>query len=520
MTANGRTRPDFRVPPRPVLLDWLWAGACAGLVFGLAELAVAVPAGSALDPRLAALVLGIDSALVALVSFLVGAILRSRSVRTSRSGLVGAVVGPLLFAAIAGRSWSALTAGGLPELIDFAGLMTAALFATAAGLAAARLANGLEQRGVICSAPYVWGGVALLLAASERLADGAHFTALPGVIVATVLILSTAGAAWTALEIAKRRASRAPRAFGWLLTWLVIVSIGAAASPTLLPWIFYDLDAPEIGIGPPNFLIATVPDPNRAESSHSVGVQAVTPTLLELAFGGATYEILPEPFRAEARAPLIDSRDTPVVSQLSAAGYATAAILPGGNVPQELAVAELDAQPGARRLLEGPLAWLGAAPLLNGPALPLMRLLGLDSEARAADRLAERAKAWLLDWRTERAGAPFFLFVDFRNAAPPANGETLLERSDARLGDILEHLLMLGVQDSTLVVVLSGDETGTSGRGRPSRAVMRPPMAWPRPTRAAQAGLLRSGQLGDFLLEASRSDGTSPVTLPGATKTQ
>jgi hypothetical protein len=238
-----------------------------------------------------------------------------------------------------------------------------------------------------------------------------------------------------------------------------------------------------------------------------------------LAFEGSTYEILPGAVEAGARGLLTGTRGFAVVSQLSHAGYATAAILPGGNVPPELAAAEVDARPGARRMLEGPLRWLGAAPLLTGPALPLLHLLGLDTETRSVDRVAERAKAWLLDWRMERAGAPFFLFIDFRNAAPPPRGESLLERSDARLGDILEHLLTLGVQDSTLVVVLSGEETGMSGADRPSRIVLRTPMDWPRSTRAPQAGSLRGEKLGDFLIEVSQSDGTSPVTLPGFTET-
>ncbi len=519
MTATGPAQPLFRLPPRPILVDWLWAGASAGLILGLAELAVAMPAGSALDPPLAALVLGINSAMVTVGSFLVGATLHSRSVRLSRSGLVGAVVGPLLFAAIAGQFWSELTADGLPEMIDSSGLMTAALFATAAGLAAARLAGALEQRGVICSAPYVWGGVALLLAASERLAHEEWFSGLSGASTAVALVLSAAGLGWAALETARRRESRAPRTFGWLLMWLLITSIGAAASPTLSPWIFYDREEPEIRIGPPNFLIVVLPDPKGSGPSRSFDLQAVTPALAQLALEGSTYLILPGALEADARAWLTDTRGIAVVSQLSYAGYATAAILPSGSVPPELAGAELDARPGARRLLEGPLAWLGAAPLLTGQALPLLRWIGLDTETRDADRLAERATAWLLDWRMERAGVPFFLFVDFRNAAPPANGEPLLERSDARLGDILEHLLMLGVQESTLVVVLSREEKGISGRRRPSRAVLRTPMGWPRSTRALQAGSLRGEQLGDFLIEVSQSDGTSPVALPESSDT-
>jgi hypothetical protein len=137
---------------------------------------------------------------------------------------------------------------------------------------------------------------------------------------------------------------------------------------------------------------------------------------------------------------------------------------------------------------------------------------------RDADRLAELAKAWLLDWRMERAGAPFSLLVDFRNAAPPPHGNSLLERSDARLGDILEHLRMLGVEGSTLVVVLSANRSRSGLRARPSRAVVRAPTSWPRRTRSARVRSASDGQLGDFLIEVSRGDGTNPANLPGYSK--
>jgi len=141
-------------------------------------------------------------------------------------------------------------------------------------------------------------------------------------------------------------------------------------------------------------------------------------------------------------------------------------------------------------------------------------LLGLDTETRDANRVAELAIAWLLDWRMERSAAPFFLFIDFRKAAPPLHGESLLERSDARLGDILEHLLMLGVQDFTLVLVLREREVGMIEATRPARAILRTPPSWPRSTRATQHGSLRAGQLGDFLIEASQSNSTTAVPLP------
>lgn len=516
MTVTKPAQPLFRLPPRPVLLDWLWAGASAGLILGLAELAVAVPAGSALDPRLAALVLGIDSAVVALGSILIGAILRARSLRLSRSGLVGAVVGPLLFTVISGRYWSELSAGELPKMIDFSGLMTAALFATAAGLMASRLADALERRGIVCSALYVWGGVALPLAASERLAHEEWFSGQFGALIALAVVLTAAAVAWASVEIAQRRDRHSARTFGWLLRWLGVTSIAAAATPTLLPWLLYDRDAPEIGIGPANFLIAVLPDLNQSGSPWSFGPQAVTPTLARLAAEGSSYGILRETPNAGSRALLTDTRDAAVASQLSNAGYATAAILPGGNVPPELAAAEVDAQPGVRRLLESQLAWLGAAPFLTGPALPLLQSLGLDTETRGADRVAQRAKAWLLDWRMERSAVPFFLFVDFQNAALPRNGESLLERSDARLGDILEHLRMLGVEDSTLVVVLSGSRAQPDWRERPLVAVLRAPRSWPRPVWPIEKRHISGGQLGGFLIEVSQGGGIFPAASPNS----
>jgi hypothetical protein len=399
-------------------------------------------------------------------------------------------------------------------LIDFSGLMTAALFATAAGLVASRLADALERRGVVCSRLYVWGGVSLPLAASERLAHTEWFSGPFGALIALAVVLTAAAAAWATVEIAQRRESHSARTFGGLLLLLGVTSIGAAAAPTLLPWIFYDRDAPEIGIGPANFLIAVLPDPNQSGLARSNQPPAVTPTLERLAVGGSSYEILSETHKAAARALLTDTREAAVVPQLSNAGYATAAILPGGKAPPELAGAEVDAQPGARRLLEGPLAWLGAAPILAGPARPVLRALGLDTETRNADRVAERAKAWLLDWRMERSAAPFFLFVDFRNAAPPRKGESLLERSDARLGDILEHLRMLGVEDSTLVVVLSPSSSPAGLRARPSRAVLRAPRSWPRPAWSIEKGPISAGQLGGLLIEVSQNSGNFSVASP------
>jgi hypothetical protein len=245
-----------------------------------------------------------------------------------------------------------------------------------------------------------------------------------------------------------------------------------------------------------------------------LGHRTVLPTLERLVSQGSNYEIRDRKLELGVRALLIDTREAAVVPQLLDAGYATAAILPGGDAPPELAAAEVDAQPGAGILLRGRLAWLGAAPLLTGPARPLLRVLGLDTETRDADRLAERAKAWLLDWRMERAGAPFFLFVDFRKAALPSRSESLLERSDARLGDILEHLRMLGVEDSTLVVVLNGSRPQVGRRVTALRVVVRAPLRWPRRNQPTRLGRASDGQLGDFLLEASQSDGTTPVTLP------
>jgi hypothetical protein len=513
MTAIGPAQPLYRLPPRPVLRDWLWAGASAGLVFGMAELAVAIPSGFALDPRLAALVLGIDSVLVALGSILVGAILRASSIRVSRSGLVGAVVGPLLFAAISGRFWSALTADGLPSMIDLSGLMTAALFATAAGLTASRLADALERRGVVCSALYVWGAVSLPLAASERLTHVAWFTGSSGVLCALAVVLSVAAVTWATVEIAQRRESRSPRSFGWLLLWLAATSTAVAAAPSLLPWIYYDRDAPEIGIGPPNFLVVLLPDSNGSGASSELELRAARPNLEQLAFEGSTVEVFPQPMSGVARALLIDTREVAVVPQLSAAGYATAAILPDDNAPPELAAAEMDAQPGARKLLEDSLAWLGSARLLIGPALPLLRVLGLDTQTRDVGRVTERAKAWLLDWRMDRVGSPFFLFVDFRNAAPPERGGSLVERSDTSLGDLLEHLRMLGVEESTLVAVLGAERSGEHLRTRPSRIVVRAPTGESPRTRSAREISASAGQLGDFLIELSQGDGTIPVTL-------
>ncbi len=512
MTATRSARFSHRLPPRPALADWLWAGASAGLMYGLAELAVALPGGAALPPRLAALVLAIDAALVGSCALLVGAIARWRSTRFSHSGLVGALVGPLLFAAIAGRFLGALSAGELPAILDFSGLMTAALFATGAGLAASRLADALERRGVVCSGPYVWGGVALLLAASERLAYAQRLSGWLGALIGLALMLAAAAATWSAVAVARRRESHPARPFAHGLLWLIALAAAAAAAPTWWPWLWYEREAPEIGASPGNLLIAAYPAADRSPGS---GVPDATPTLERLAAEGVSFEVLPEASGAGARALLRDTRGGAVAPQLLGAGYAVAAMLPGEGAASEFARSEVDAQPGPRGLLEGRLAWLGAAPLLSGPLLPLARALGLDADRRDADALAARARAWLLDWRMERSTVPFLLFVDFRHAAPPRGRASALERSDARLGDILEHLRMLEVEDLTLVVVSTPSDARELPRAQASRAVLRAPAGWPRPAWASEGRAIGAGELGDYLIEISRSEAKAPAALPG-----
>ena len=80
---------------------------------------------------------------------------------------------------------------------------------------------------------------------------------------------------------------------------------------------------------------------------------------------------------------------------------------------------------------------------------------------------------WLLGWRMSRSAVPFFLLVDFRGEVPKRGRAALISRSNMCLGDLLDHLRMLDVEDSTLVVALRG-----AAESDQFTAILRAPANW------------------------------------------
>jgi len=421
-------------------------------------------------------------------------LMRARGIRSSHADLVGGMLGPLLVVATVGpvllrsegiwsRLASALGAGLLLALVSWAG---------------ARLVRRLE-RDQPAPALTVWTGISLSLAglAWNLYGDGpgaawpAQASIPIGAAVASVGLLRRAGAR-----------PRAPRThFGAPLLGLALVATAAPFWPSWLPWLQVDQNIPDVGSWPPNFLFVALGASGAPQETLPRSTSAVLVTLRPDA---VTYpNLTPEPEVAS----LLTLPDGSLFgSQLYAAGYATAAI---GAVPEEvreLGVAEVDDQPGGRRLLEESAAWMAGAPLLLGSGL--LGLLGHDRPLRSAEQLGDEAARWLLGWRTTRAPAPFFLFVDLR--APEADATAI----DLGLRTILDSLQQLQLDAVTLLVLAV--ETSDSAASPPSlRVLVVPPSSWPHPPRLEVAATVWGRALCQSLLQIAQSDGKRPVQLPG-----
>jgi hypothetical protein len=171
---------------------------------------------------------------------------------------------------------------------------------------------------------------------------------------------------------------------------------------------------------------------------------------------------------------------------------------------------------GARELLENRLSWLAVAPLLKGPANALLVSLGIDAAAQSAGQIAQRARHWLLEWRTNRSDAPFFLYVDFRISAEPSGAESLAALGDSHLGELLKQLEMLEASSSTLVVAIRAPAGDAGPPDHSLRVAVRAPGRWRLPTRSTTLQTVHGHTLGQFLLAASRADLLSAVALPSA----
>jgi hypothetical protein len=177
---------------------------------------------------------------------------------------------------------------------------------------------------------------------------------------------------------------------------------------------------------------------------------------------------------------------------------------------------EIDAAPGAPRLLAGSLGWMASASLLTGPGMPLLTALGLGATHRTPDQVAAAAKRWLDSWRMQRAEAPFFLYVDFG----ATDGLDRRNAAEAGLGELVEQLEQLAVDHRTVIVVASDPYarwSADSGPPAPFTAVLRPAADWPQPARGIRVHRkIYSRELGAALLEmADRDPRAVPRVLPG-----
>jgi len=489
----------FLLPPRPALRDWPLAGACAGLLLGLAELALAAPGGP--PPPLALLTTGSLALALAGAGFALGLLLQLLHVRPTHSTLIAWVTGLIPLAAAASL---ALPSPRPSRLVALSGLALAVLVVAGVTLLAARIADRSERAGTPANALLVWGATALLVAAGERAGTGeAPFGIAPAVLLAG-LVLVIAAAACGLYLLARRRGSSRPRAsFGSLLGVLVAAAGAAAAAPWALPWLLAEPDLPRTGDAPANILIVAVGPAAGGESGA-----AARHTGVLAAFTGLRFEpIVPERTRAfEALLTLPDG--APLVPVLVGAGYVTAAILADASLVPDVGAREVDARPGGRAQLERELRWLAAAPWLAGPGRRALERLGLGGEARSPEALGSDARSWLL--RHAASPSPFFLLVDFRSREAAVSSEA--EREEEAVATLLDHVDEVGLALRTLVVLAR-----TGGPLEPPlRVLVRPPLAWPGGAREAVAARpVHASELGATLRQIARRDAATPIAFPG-----
>jgi hypothetical protein len=490
--GRSRRRAGFWRPPRPRAVDWIAGSACAGVLLGLAELLVAAPVvrlppalGLALVCGAAALVTACGGALLLL--------LRLGGIRSAHSGLVGGMLGPLCVVA------------GVPLLLprvdatwtQLATAAGAALLLAPSALAGALLAKRVRG-GRPASAALGWTGASLALAGLAWQLYGSPADAA-GPATAAIAI----GVAIGALGFLGRApGARAPRThYGGMLLALCVAAAVATSWAWWLPWLLADRDLPEVGVWPPNLVLVALEAPGARDDASA----ALAPALAVLGANAVSYPTLsPEP---ELRSLLALPDGSLLGAHLHARGFATGAIGIAPETAAGLGIAESDEGRGGRRVLEESAAWMAGAPWLLGPASDLLGLLGLDREPRSPEQVGSEAARWLLNWRTRRAPAPFFLLVDLRAPGPA-------EALDAGLRRIRDRLEDLGLESSTLLVVAAEAASSESSPGS-LRALVLPPASWPNATRLEVAPQVWGRSLSQSLLQIALSDGEGPVRLPG-----
>jgi hypothetical protein len=487
----------YLLPPRPELRDWPVAGACAGLLLGLAELALAAPLGSP-PTRLGLLTIAAPAFALACAAFAVGCALQLLGLRPSHSVLVAWVTGliPLASAAPIG-----LPHPGASPLLGLAAFGLAAVGMLGVSAVAARIADRSERAGTPARGILWWSATALLVAAGERIWLGPGSTQAAWL---AGLCLAGAAAACAIYLAARRRGASPPRApFGRILVALVLAAAAAAAVPWALPWLLTERELPASGDAPANILIVALGSASRTAAG--------TDSNAEASFGGWTgirYEpLVPEP--GDALESLLSLPDgAALVPALAADGYRTAMIRTDAGVGHDFGARQVDGRPGALAQLRGDLRWLAAAPWLAGPGRRALERLGLGGDVRTPEQLSSDARGWLL--RQGASEGPFFLLVDFRHRDSAVAAAPELE--DAALTALLDHLDQVGLSQRTLVVLA---RTGGSHEP-PLSVVVRPPLAWPDSSGGRVAVRpVQASELGATLRKVARGNGKTPVVFPG-----
>lgn len=483
MSAGGA--PVYLLPPRPRLHDWPLAGGCAGSLLGLAELAVAWASGVGLPTSLTIGLAATDALLIAALAGIVGVVTWQAGLRPSHSGLVGAVLGIEIFAAVAAPLVAGATTTSAVEAL------LAAAACGALGFGAARVADRTERAGVPASGPLVWGAAGLLVAGASRLAyDGVSAGRLAGLGFAAGVI--AAGVA-LAHELGRRRGSGSRMRFGRLLALLGLAIIGLALAPAALPWLLFERDLTPLAPGPPNILLAVLP--GTASAQESVQWQSL---------GGRRYPLSEPGSPRDPGFPRLPD-GSPLASRLFAAGYATALICREPCVGPGLEGVEVDDRPGAAAQLEGEASWLAAAALWRTWGRQLLDVFDLDGALRSPAQIGTATRRWLERWRTSRSLVPFFLRVDFRgDGADP-------DEVDRALGEILDTLPLLDAGASTLIALAApGSERNAS-----AAVQLQPPLFWRTPVGGrSPVRRLSAGELATALDRAAHSSPEHPPALP------
>jgi hypothetical protein len=482
----------------------------AGMVLGISEVLASYPGGSPPPPAIALLIIGANALLVGALSSLLGVALRASRKRVSHSGMIGATLGPLLGASIASVIWQHATLSGPLTAVFLSGLATALMLTVAVSLVTMRLGDSLERGARSLSGPFVWVAVALPMASAERILWSQTSTAIAvvGLIGIPLLVVAIALATF---EWIRRRGSRPPRSFSRIFALLVLGAATVAFLPWVIPWVLSDprLAAPDEH-GPPNILVVAL---GSAPASAAIGNES---GLMFLALAGVSYEKVQPDGPSGVRELLTTPAGASVAAMLVEKGYAAAAILTDATRTPMLSGVEIDAAPGAPRLLAGSFGWMASASLLTGPGKPLLTALGFGVAYRRPGEIAAAAKRWLSSWRMGRAQSPFFLYVDF----VVTDGGERREAVEAGLLDLLEQLEQLNVDHRTAILVASDPYargSADSGPPGPFTAVLRPAADWPQSARGVRVRRkIYSRELGAALLEmADRDPRAVPRALPG-----